>query len=365
MKALNRAIGRTVSQLARYGREGCHPPMLMSLENHLDALLTMERKQLEVAGISIARVGDKSVVNITSTGCSGRADGKAVADWILRKLERNQAPEGMVAFSTPQEKNGSLLDRFVASGMMEQDAFREQSVPVGPGLHIDVGDVLTRTSGGQFGRWTFGADYKVIEVPADGYVTVYDDSGYPRVMSASVARSNFSVGKKQTEPAEQAQPAPVASPADEAPAPAYQVGDMLEYTGESCEYFTNGRLYPVSSISTNGLYAVHVIDDEADEHGLRRCLPEFINRGQPASQPAPDVIDMTDPRNWQVGDVLERHCQGSTHFVEGNQYRVHANDNLRVHIEVEPGESVSYLHGTHFDGAEQFFTWLRHDEAQA
>lgn len=47
MKALNRAIARTVSQIARHAGEGCHVPMIMALENHLDALLTMERKMLE------------------------------------------------------------------------------------------------------------------------------------------------------------------------------------------------------------------------------------------------------------------------------------------------------------------------------
>ena len=47
MKALNRAIARTVSQIARHAGEGCHVPMIMALENHLDALLKMERKMLE------------------------------------------------------------------------------------------------------------------------------------------------------------------------------------------------------------------------------------------------------------------------------------------------------------------------------
>lgn len=194
MKALNRAIARTVSQLGRYGREGCHPPMLMALENHLDALLTMERKQLEVAGISIARIGDKEVVNITNLGCTSQAAAKDLAAYVLRELERTKAPE--------QAPKLSL------AGMMK-DALRDSfRLPVEPGLHIEVGDVLTRTSGGQFGRWTFGAEYKVIAVAADGDVTVYDDSGYPRVMSVGFAWSNFSVSKKQVEPAEQAQPAP-------------------------------------------------------------------------------------------------------------------------------------------------------------
>lgn len=47
MKSLNRAIARTVSQIARHAGEGCYVPMIMALENHLDTLLTMERKMLE------------------------------------------------------------------------------------------------------------------------------------------------------------------------------------------------------------------------------------------------------------------------------------------------------------------------------
>lgn len=77
MKALNRAIARTVSQIARHAGEGCHVPMIMALENHLDALLTMERKMLD---------GVQEVVAST-----GRADGKSVADW-MRELERVKAP---------------------------------------------------------------------------------------------------------------------------------------------------------------------------------------------------------------------------------------------------------------------------------
>lgn len=77
MKALNRAIARTVSQIARHAGEGCHVPMIMALENHLDALLTMERKMLD---------GVQDVVDRT-----GRVDGKSVADW-MRELERVKAP---------------------------------------------------------------------------------------------------------------------------------------------------------------------------------------------------------------------------------------------------------------------------------
>lgn len=56
MKALNRAIARTVSQIASHAGEGCHVPMIMAMENHLDALLKMERKML--AGIDKAQLLD-------------------------------------------------------------------------------------------------------------------------------------------------------------------------------------------------------------------------------------------------------------------------------------------------------------------
>ena len=310
MKPLNRAIARTVSQIARHAGEGCHVPMIMALENHLDALLTMERKQLEQAGIKIATLGDKSVVNITNTGCTGAADAKVVAAHILRELGRNRVPGGVMAFSTPQTKGRTAWERYLDSGVVSDDLIKglglkredgpefvvpneragraaEQPVPVEPGLHIDVGDVLTRTSGGQFGRWTFGADYRVIEVPADGYVTVYDDSGYPRVMSAGVARSNFTVSKKQTEPTE--------------PAP-----------------------------------------------------------------PAPDVIDMTDPANWQEGDILLRTGADWLGFYQGREYQVAKviAEKQEIHISRDNGAVwTSYTFDLLRD--DEMFTWLRHGEAQA
>lgn len=62
MKALNRAIARTVSQIARHAGEGCHVPMIMALENHLDALLGMERKRLEMAGMEFATLAGGGTV---------------------------------------------------------------------------------------------------------------------------------------------------------------------------------------------------------------------------------------------------------------------------------------------------------------
>lgn len=91
MKALNRAIARTVSQIHRITTpDDCYLPLVDKLRQHLDDLMALELKQLEQAGIKVATIGDKSVVNITSPG---RADGKAVAKWILRELERTQAPQ--------------------------------------------------------------------------------------------------------------------------------------------------------------------------------------------------------------------------------------------------------------------------------
>lgn len=235
MKALNRAIARTVSQLGRYGREGCHPPMLFALEQHLDALLTMERKQLQVAGMKFATLtGDGTgealpVINITNTGC---ADGKAVEAHVLRELERTKAPEGMVAFSTPQEKNGTLL-----AGFMDEAPLSVPPV-----------------------RW-------------------------------------------------------------------YQTG-------------------------------VHGIGDL----GLQ-WTPSAASE-QPVP-PAPDVIDMTDPRNWQVGDIVMRTCASTASFLQYENCTVTENDENTVRIaNSQDGRSVTYPHGTQYDGAEHYFKWLRHGEAQ-
>ncbi len=85
MKSLNRAIARTVSQIARYAGDGCRVPMIMALENHLDALLTMERKMMEGGDLPAWTWTPQTVDRFNS------ADGKAVADW-MRELERVKAP---------------------------------------------------------------------------------------------------------------------------------------------------------------------------------------------------------------------------------------------------------------------------------
>lgn len=483
MKAINRAIARTVSQLARYGGDEFHPLMKHALVQHLSMLLAMERKQLEQAGMKFATLtGDGTgealpAININSAGCTGHVDAKAVAAHLIRGLKRSRVSGGIIASSTPQENGRTAWERYLDSGVVSDDLIKglglkreggpefvvpnvrdcraaEHPVPVEQGLHIDEGDVLTRLSNGQPGVWTFGADYTVMAVAADGDVTVRDDSGYPRVMSAEAVRRHFSVAKKQTEPAETAKPTEqeppslplsqwmagdkiffvasegwgfsrgkeyeiihinmlngfvtikddagnerefgpgpllnasfknysrrtdeqadvehhaakvldaMAAPApDAAPAPAYQVGDMLEYAGESGEYFTRGNLYPVSAVSTSRQYPVYVIDDEGDEHGLRKCLPEFINRGQPAPRPAPDAIDMTDPRNWQVGDVVVRTSASNALFLNGEHCTVTENNENMVRIANKKGScSATYPHGTQHDGAENYFTWLRHGD---
>lgn len=61
MKALNRAISRTVSQLARFGGDEYHPLMKHALVQHLSFLLAMERKQLEQAGMKVANIGAGAV----------------------------------------------------------------------------------------------------------------------------------------------------------------------------------------------------------------------------------------------------------------------------------------------------------------
>lgn len=362
MKALNRAIGRTVSQLARHGAEGCHPPMLMALENHLDALLTMERKQLEQAGISIARVGDKEVVNITSTGCGGRADGKAVADWILRELERTKAPEGVVAFSTPQEKNGSLFDRFVANGMMEQDAFRDSGEARKLGITpARIMAQMHQNDGGQM-----AALEKACEAATNAareavrymnqrdelmdvlvQVSAYHETGKIRHgldirQVVNCALEHFrrdGVGHKET----------------------------AVTTRAFVEHQTKVHAKPLPAETEAQLPPKPVLWYQT---GVRSAFdPSLQQQPSAASEqpvpppPAPDAIDMTDPRNWQANDWIV--CKRKSSFggwEPGTAYRFGGKegDESVPAVLNDIGDRIPFR----YDQLPIFFTWLRHGEAQ-
>lgn len=266
MKALNRAIARTVSQLARYGREGCHPPMLFALEQHLDVLLTMERKQLE------------------------------------------QVPGKLVEFTVSVPPVKWTPEMVAAFNRMEPVQLRTESIITG-GKRLGKSEVdrLLRTP---VEKWT---------------------SDQLAWFKANVVLSNAELDRLEARWKAATTQAEIA--------PGETASDPHE---KPVQWYQNG---------------VHGLGDL----GLR-WTPSAASE-QPAP-PAPDVINMADPRNWQAGDVVRRKCDGSMHFTKGNQYRVYSNDNNRVRICDGRGMVVAYPHGKQFDGAQHFFTWLSHSEAQ-
>lgn len=78
--------------------------------------------------------------------------------------------------------------------------------------------------------------------------------------------------------------------------------------------------------------------------------------------PAPDVIDMTDPRNWQTGDVLLRSDRVFPHFKPGEECTVTYKSGAQIWIAGSAGVNVVYQHGIG-EPASNFFTWLRHGDA--
>lgn len=457
MKALNRAIARTVSQLGRYGREGCHPPMLMALETHLDALLTMERKQLE------------------------------------------QVPGKLVAFSTPQEKNGTLWNSFIANCMMENDDFREYQVQVKPGLHIEPGDTLTRIGPSLRGRWTHGSEYPVLEKDVVGSVLTRCDDGLLRWMAQIAVRHHFSVCKKKTEFVAKPQPAPTL-PGDELAASSMITGGrrpgrsgvaelirtpVEEWTSDQLAWFKGAVLLSTSesekldarwnaartqadaAVPCCGNYetctkacvprgaeigrkqalgeadsklqaaadaATKAVRDAVrymnQRNRLRAVLLdvldslEYVEKSMPGqagfmvrqeriarakatiteiegshssgspvtwyqsavqgvsdlspqlaadgyvnatggAMPAPDAIDMTDPRNWQVGDVLMCSVGNALlGFNHGDECTVTHKYNTHVVVRRDAGTAVAFQHDSCDRASALFFTWLRHGEAQ-
>lgn len=140
--------------------------------------------------------------------------------------------------------------------------------------------------------------------------------------------------------------------------PACRVGDILEYTGKNAPFFTKGDQYEIVSVSANGeLVGIKSKDDFLLSLGKEDLL-KFINRGQPA----PDVIDMTDPRNWQKGDVLLRSDRVFPHFKPGEECIVTYSSDTQIWVAGSAGVDVVYTHGVG-EPASNFFTWLRHGDA--
>ena len=203
MKALNRAIARTTGDITKLcafhidqlGTQGCAvkqtPETLKQLEQHLAALLEMERKQLELSGMKEATLtgdgtgealpgilvhgGGVRACHGTSYvvgGMGGGGGGSGNSGTMISGTNGRGAGAGTgstIAFSTPQEKNGSLLDSFIANGMMEQDGFREHAVPPAPDV-INMNDpanwlpgdrLLRKIVHGNFPHFTSGREYTV------------------------------------------------------------------------------------------------------------------------------------------------------------------------------------------------------------
>lgn len=80
------------------------------------------------------------------------------------------------------------------------------------------------------------------------------------------------------------------------------------------------------------------------------------------STPAPDVINMADPRNWQKGDVIVRGFRRFPYFVPGEECTVTYSDEKSITIVGRSGVEVVYSHGIG-EPAANFFTWLRHGDA--
>lgn len=216
--------------------------MIMALENHLDALLTMERKMLEG--------GDLPAWTPQTVDRFNSADGKAVADW-MRELERVKAP---------------------------------------------------------------------------------------------MPNSN-----------DNAQEPPSLSPFQ------WMAGDKVVFVGSGEPGFTKGKAYVIEGIDALA-GSLRIIDDignvrEIFSHNwIAANLRNYSKRGEQA-QPAPDVIDMTDPRNWQVGDVVVGKDRLMTSY--GKEFIVAAIDGNEVSLSDGKGNVLRLFH------ARDYFKWLRHGEVQS
>lgn len=313
MKALNRAISRTVSQINRITTpDEYYPPLLDKLRQHLDDLLAMERKQLEVDGMKFATLtGDgmgQAIPGVLVHGggvraCPGTAYvvGGMGGSSAGNSGARAGGSRSTIAFSTPQEKNGSLLDSFIANGMMEQDGFREQ--------------------------------------PAKMSVQEWAQK------AMTIAPRDAGAASEQPEPPQ--------------PSLQWKVGDFLERVSAGNKQWTVGKLYEIQTIDAGGF---QLVGDDGLPYWTRQENNAFVHRGK-VVPPAPDVIDMTNPRNWQVGDVLM--CSDGNAFLginAGDECAVVENNETYVVVRRNSGTAVALHHDKPTESA--FFTWLRHGEAQ-
>lgn len=80
-----------------------------------------------------------------------------------------------------------------------------------------------------------------------------------------------------------------------------------------------------------------------------------------STPPAPDAIDMADPRNWQAGDVL-RCEQDFLTWKKGDEGKVIYADEHGVKISGRiAGQLVVWLH-SNYSPVQEYFTWLRHGD---
>jgi hypothetical protein len=163
MKSLNRAIARTVSQLARYGREGCHLPMLMALENHLDALLTMERKQLEQSG---AICGLKN---------------------FNRAQDPGRDPAFIRALGITPESIMAQMQKHANDNAQGATSAPEQWPPSIPPWLWRIGDALLCNTG-MFAGFTKGNYYRIINIAGGDNCYVQDDEGKEYTISGETVR---------------------------------------------------------------------------------------------------------------------------------------------------------------------------------
>lgn len=273
MKALNRAIARTVSQLGRYGREGCHPPMLFALEKHLDALLALELKQAETAGMKFA----------TLTG-DGTGEALRTMGWTPGKL---------AVFNS-----------------LEPEHWHAPSLITGGRLPGKSGvDKLLRTP---VEKWT------------SDQLAWFKANVLLSVAEREKLEARWEAANTQAKTA----PVEGTSKPHDKPVQWYQSG-------------------------------VHGIGDP----GLQ-WTPSAASEQPVPTPPAPDVIDMTNPANWQEGDVLLRTGADWANFENGNEYLVMKVDHSREQLYV--GNHEMPWTGYTFDllKGEDLFQWLRHGEAQ-
>lgn len=97
--------------------------------------------------------------------------------------------------------------------------------------------------------------------------------------------------------------------------------------------------------------------------GLQWTPPAASEKPVP---PAPDVIDMTDPRNWQVGDVIRRTAptMSDHYFTAGAEYPVVGKNENCVQVANNNGYATSFpFSQVGYRSASNFFTWLRHGDA--